>query len=362
MAILEGSIQHRRLSAAAWTTNNPVLLDGQIGIEIGTPDKVKIGDGATAWNSLGYSSGIPGASGNDGLSAYEIAVANGFVGDEAAWITSLQGSPGGNGLSAYGIAVANGFVGSVGSWIISLQGSPGAAGFASQFWLSSTTSNSIGTGIKTFTISSNNVGYSIGSRIRVFFDSANYMEGICTSVSGTSISINVTYTVGSGTYALWSLSVAGDRGATGANFVVLASDQTNNNAVANTMQDITGLSFPVVNGETYWFKIWIFYTAAIATTGGRFSVSASGAGTINYESRNSISSTNRYYNTSLGANDLPAASATSSGSAGNNVACIEGTFSATANGTVIARFASEVASSAIVAKAFHSHLQYMRLN
>lgn len=144
-------------------------------------------------------------------------------------------------------------------------------------------------------------------------------------------------------------------------FVVLGSDQTNNNVVANTMQDITGLSFNVVNGETYWFKVWIFYTAALVTTGARFAVSASGAGTINYESRNSVSATNRYYNTSLGANDLPAAASASSGAAANNVAQVEGTFSATANGTIIARFASEITLSAIVAKAGHSHIQYKRL-
>jgi hypothetical protein len=43
--------------------------------------------------------GIPGA---DGASAYEIAVANGFVGTEAAWLASLQGAPGADGVACTG--------------------------------------------------------------------------------------------------------------------------------------------------------------------------------------------------------------------------------------------------------------------
>lgn len=42
----------------------------------------------------------------------------------------------------------------------------------------------------------------------------------------------------------------------------LAADVVNNNGVANTMQDVTGLSFPVLAGQTYWFRFAINYTAA----------------------------------------------------------------------------------------------------
>lgn len=37
--------------------------------------------------------------------------------------------------------------------------------------------------------------------------------------------------------------------------VVLGSDQVNNNATANTMQDVTGLSFPVLTNKTYYFNV-----------------------------------------------------------------------------------------------------------
>ena len=44
-------------TSANWTSNNPVLLAGEIGIESNTK-KTKIGDGTTAWNSLEYAFNI----------------------------------------------------------------------------------------------------------------------------------------------------------------------------------------------------------------------------------------------------------------------------------------------------------------
>lgn len=46
-------IQLRRDTAANWTSANPTLSQGELGYETDT-DKVKIGDGTTAWTSLGY--------------------------------------------------------------------------------------------------------------------------------------------------------------------------------------------------------------------------------------------------------------------------------------------------------------------
>jgi hypothetical protein len=48
-------IQLRRGTAAAWTSANPTLAVGELVIETDT-DFYKIGDGSTAWTSLGYSS------------------------------------------------------------------------------------------------------------------------------------------------------------------------------------------------------------------------------------------------------------------------------------------------------------------
>ena len=59
--------------------------------------------------------------GLDGKSAYEIAVANGYTGTEAQWITSIKGIQGPAGKSAYEIAVANGYTGTEAEWISKLQ-------------------------------------------------------------------------------------------------------------------------------------------------------------------------------------------------------------------------------------------------
>ena len=46
-------MQQRRDTAANWTSANPTLLNGELGYETDT-SKWKIGDGSTAWTSLGY--------------------------------------------------------------------------------------------------------------------------------------------------------------------------------------------------------------------------------------------------------------------------------------------------------------------
>lgn len=46
-------IQFRRDSSSNWTTNNPVLAEGEMGLELDTR-RIKIGNGTTNWNSLPY--------------------------------------------------------------------------------------------------------------------------------------------------------------------------------------------------------------------------------------------------------------------------------------------------------------------
>jgi hypothetical protein len=142
------------------------------------------------------------------------------------------------------------------------------------------------------------------------------------------------------------------------NLVVLASDQTNNNGVANTIQDVTGLSFNVTAGQTYWFLFTIAYTAAATTTGSRWSINGPASPTLlNYTSDYTLTATSTTFNSAT-AYDIPAASNATSLTAGN-IARIGGIITPSGSGTVIARFASEVLSSAIVAKA-GSLLQWVR--
>jgi len=46
-------IRLRRGTASEWTSANPTLESGEVGVETNTK-KIKIGDGSTAWNSLTY--------------------------------------------------------------------------------------------------------------------------------------------------------------------------------------------------------------------------------------------------------------------------------------------------------------------
>lgn len=134
------------------------------------------------------------------------------------------------------------------------------------------------------------------------------------------------------------------------NIVVLPNDVINNNAVANTIADVTGLSFSVIAGQTYWFEFVIPYTSAAATTGSRWTINGPAAPTmLSYRSEYTLTATTTTVNTAA-AYDIPAASNASSLTAGN-VATVWGLIKPSSDGTVTARFASEILSSAITAKA-----------
>ena len=102
--------------------------------------------------------GVNGRDGENGKSAYEIAVEQGFLGDESAWLLSLKGdagqrgekgeqgeqgaagrdgekgergekgADGQDGKSAYEIAVEQGFIGDKAAWLLSLKGERGLQG------------------------------------------------------------------------------------------------------------------------------------------------------------------------------------------------------------------------------------------
>lgn len=131
--------------------------------------------------------------------------------------------------------------------------------------------------------------------------------------------------------------------------VILGSDVTNNNASANTIADVTALSFAVVSGGQYWFRFIIPYTSAATTTGSRWAINGPTVTRLSYTSRYTLTATSETVNYT-DTYDIPAASNASSLTTGN-LAVIEGIIVPSAGGTVIARFASEVSSSAIVAKA-----------
>ena len=134
------------------------------------------------------------------------------------------------------------------------------------------------------------------------------------------------------------------------NIVVLSSDVVNNNGVANTLQDVTGLSFPVVTGSTYWFEVFVDYTTAATTTGARWTLDGPTATRLSYTSNYALTATSNTFNNAV-AYGIPAASNATSVNTTGNIAYIAGFITPSANGDVIVRFASEVAASAVTAKA-----------
>ena len=73
-------IQLRHDTTVNWELANPILATGEMGLDT-TSNLFKIRDGLTNWNDLPY-------GGIQGLSAYELAVQNGFIGTEEEWLNS----------------------------------------------------------------------------------------------------------------------------------------------------------------------------------------------------------------------------------------------------------------------------------
>lgn len=61
------TIQFKRGTSAQWTSQNPVLADGEPALETDT-GKIKIGDGTTEWGDLLYLAG----DGGGGTTAYNL--------------------------------------------------------------------------------------------------------------------------------------------------------------------------------------------------------------------------------------------------------------------------------------------------
>jgi len=145
-------IQFRNDTAANWTSVNPILAVGELGLETDT-GQFKIGNGVQTWTARPYG-GIVGPQGPTGL---------GYLGVTSTTSTSIG----------------------VGSTVFSV---------------SSTGAFTVGTRVRVASTAS----------------PSNWEEGLITAVSpNTSITVNADLVDGSGTFSAWTFSVAGNRGATG---------------------------------------------------------------------------------------------------------------------------------------------------
>jgi hypothetical protein len=85
--------------------------------------------------------------------------------------------------------------------------------------LTATGSFSIGTGSKTFTtnLDASTTSFAVGQYVRVYSTSvpSQFMEGLITAFSGTSLTVNVTFTSGGASFTNWSVSLSGAAGSSG---------------------------------------------------------------------------------------------------------------------------------------------------
>lgn len=88
------------------------------------------------------------------------------------------------------------------SWAIGIAGEHGSS---PTYYGTSANSLTIAGGSITFDTQAG-LAYTVGQRVRLTYNSANYMEGLITAYSGNSMSVTVDYKGGSGSYNSWILS------------------------------------------------------------------------------------------------------------------------------------------------------------
>ncbi len=132
------------------------------------------------------------------------------------------------------------------------------------------------------------------------------------------------------------------------NMVILSSDVVNNNATANTFQDVTGLSFGVLAGIIYRFRAMVMFETDATTTGSRWSCNGPAINKMRYRQEwngATLGTTQVAYRQVY---DIGTVTTDTPGAGG--VAFIEGILIPSADGTFVLRFASEVASAPVTAK------------
>ena len=110
------------VATKSWVNSKQATADAAGFVMLGTDEPVS----GKNVRPVGKSSSGGLAVDVSGLSAYDIAVANGFIGTESAWLASLKGERGSKGeqgvqgASAYELAQVNGFQGTEAEWLDSL--------------------------------------------------------------------------------------------------------------------------------------------------------------------------------------------------------------------------------------------------
>jgi len=241
-------VQLRNDTSAAWSAANPVLMQGEIGIDRDS-GRIKVGDGVTAWNSLPFAltgpEGPPGAAGLGAMITGPAPIC--YVGQSLEFTLSAYDSYAQYAVSAInGAATINGDkityqasgVDGEDTLTISIDGTPRTltitvlkavtsfqpgpppaigepleGGFyTGTIWdtvCAATGETSVATGVKTLTVDSAFYPFYAGQEVRLA--PANnttqaFMAGIVVERNDTQITLNITSATGSGTFSSWVIA------------------------------------------------------------------------------------------------------------------------------------------------------------
>jgi hypothetical protein len=111
-----------------------------------------------------------------------------YIGGNAGTVTSVNA---GTNISVTGTAAA-----------------PIINSLSDRYKTTSTTSNTIGNGSRTFAVDAN-LSYIPLQEVLIVYDASNHMHGTVTSYSGTTLIVDVKHNTGSGTYNVWSINLDG---------------------------------------------------------------------------------------------------------------------------------------------------------
>lgn len=124
--------------------------------------------------------------------------------------------------------------------------------------------------------------------------------------------------------------------------VLLTATTDTANSATDTLANVTGLTYAVDAGDTYYFRAVVIYTADATTSGSRTTINgpAASAGT-SYHSRYSLTTTSETVNSGLTAVQLPAAANATSAATAGNIAIVEGIYIPSTAGTLAVQQAAE---------------------
>jgi hypothetical protein len=204
----------------------------------------------------------------------------------------------------------------------------------------------------------------VTSATGVTVDSVLLKDGAVSGVTLSAGTNTVIATVGTSSVTVSGGAVALVGGGVSQYFIVLAGDVQNTTVV---IADCTGLSATLEANKMYLFKFRVVYTTAIYSTGILLSVNgpAFTAGTLSIDTLLPLANTSNMAPNHASAYDAGIVSTQAGTATGDNgrffYAEVCGTVSTTASDTLILRFRSEVAGSAVTIKA-GSLLELVKVN